>query len=85
MEAEFENDIDFPMVNVTKLTMVDGYTSKEKGNPELGFIMHQRIGDALLKFAKEKAADGGILALVEEKRKAEEVTRQGDTCGEVSD
>ena len=56
VEAELENDIDFLMVvNVTKLTMVDGYSSKEKGNPKLGFIMHLRIlGDALLKFAKEK-------------------------------
>ena len=71
VEAEHENDIDFLMVvNVTKLTMVDGYSSKEKENPKLGLIMHLRIGDVLLKVAKEKPTNGGILALVEKTRKA---------------
>ena len=69
--GQTRNDIDFLMVaNVTKLTMVDGYSSKEKENPKLGLIMHLRIGDALLKVAKEKPTNGGILALVEKTRKA---------------
>lgn len=45
---------------------VDGYGAKEKENPKLGFIMHERI-NALLKYEKEKVTDGGILALVEKK------------------
>lgn len=30
VKDELENDIDFPMANVRKLTMVDGYSPKEK-------------------------------------------------------
>ena len=48
--------------------MVDGYVAEERENRKLGAIMHECIGDALLKYhEEEKATDGGILALVEKK------------------
>ena len=58
LEDELDNDIAFPMVDVRKLAMEDGYTSKQKENPKLASIMHGRIVDALTKFEKDEAEAG---------------------------
>jgi hypothetical protein len=80
LQDELDNDIDFPMVDVRKLAMEDGYSSSQKENEKLATIMHERICDALTKFDRTKAADGG--ELLEKKRKAEEAVHQCEICGE---
>ena len=82
VEDELEYDIDFPMVDVRKLTMEDGYSADQKGNPKLGSIMHRRIVAALLKFEGEKQSEDGA-EFVGRKRKAEEDGIQCDICGET--
>jgi hypothetical protein len=87
LQDELDHDIAFPMVNVRKLTMEDGCSSKQNQNPEASSIMHERIVDALKTFKKEgkelvklSSIDGKELA--DGKRKAEEVV-QCEVCGEM--
>jgi hypothetical protein len=87
------------MVNVRKLTMEDGCSSKQKQNPKASPIMHERVVDALKTFEKEgkefvSSIDGKELSskelssidgkeLADGKRKAEEVV-QCKVCGEMT-
>ena len=83
VEDELDYDIDFPTVDVGKLTMEDGYSSEQKENKKLGSIMHCRIVGALLKFEednKKQSEDGA--KFVNRKRKVEEDGIQCDVCGE---
>ena len=83
VEDELEYDIDFPMVDVRKLPMLDGYSSSQSDNVLLGSIMHRRIVGALLKFEEDnnkKSQDGA--EFVDRKRKAEEDVIQCDVCGD---
>jgi hypothetical protein len=98
LQDELDYDIAFPMVNVRKLTMEDGCSSKQNQNPEASSIMHERIVDALKTFKKEgkelvSVVDGKELSrkklssidgkeLADGKRKAEEVV-QCEVCGEM--
>ena len=81
VEDELEYDIDFPTVNVGKLTMEDGYSSLQKENLNLGSIMHRRIVDALTRLKKNESSEDGA-ELVVRKRKAEEDVPQCDACVE---
>jgi hypothetical protein len=82
LQDELDYDTDFPMVDVTKLAMEDGYSSKQRDHDKLASIMHGRIDDALAKFKKIKATNGGVF-LPEKKRKAEEAVHRCESCGEL--
>ena len=83
LQDELDYDIDFPTVDVAKLTMEDGYSSEQKENKKLGSIMHHRIVAALLKFEEDKRqSEDGAKLFVNRKRKMKEDGIQCDVCGE---
>ena len=78
---KLDNDIDFPMVDVRKLPMMDGYSLLQRDNEMLGSIMLEHIVSALLKFEEDKQSEDGT-EFVNRKRKAEEEDIQCNVCGE---
>ena len=53
VEDELANDIAFPMVNLAKVTTIEGYSSDELVNPMMSDIMYQSVVRALERYANE--------------------------------
>ena len=52
-QVEIENDIDFPRVDLKKVSLDDGFTSSEKENTHLAGLMQQEIRSIIVEDKKK--------------------------------
>jgi hypothetical protein len=77
VEEELENDIDFPMVNISKVTTIEGWSADEMDNPMISDILIKQVYGALSEYEKELAKGG-----VSSGNKTADLI-QCESCGEV--